>query len=117
MEVFTKVAKLCEIPPGRMMSVRVADEEIALYNVGGAIYATRDRCTHQSFPLTKGALRGKYIKCSLHGWEYDVATGEYQGNPEVHVRCFPVEVRGDEIWVSLDPLPPQPRPFVSRDEA
>lgn len=99
MEHFTRVAKLCEVPPGRMFPVRVGDEDLLLYNVGGAIYATRDRCTHQAFPLSKGVLRGKYVKCALHGWEYNVTNGEYQGNPSIHVRCFEVRVEGDEVWV------------------
>jgi nitrite reductase/ring-hydroxylating ferredoxin subunit len=99
MDGFEKVARLCEIPPGRMLAVRVGGEDVVLYNVNGAIHATRDRCTHQQFPLSKGALRGKYIRCALHGWEYDVTTGEYTGNPGIRVRCFEVEVRGDEVWV------------------
>lgn len=94
-----KVAKLLEIPPGRVFPVRVGDDEVALYNVNGRIHATRDRCTHQAYPLSKGELRGKYVKCALHGWEYDVTTGEYQGNPDVRVRCFEVRVDGDDVWV------------------
>ncbi len=101
MEGFVRVARLCEIPPGRMLPVRAGDESVLLYNVAGRIFATRDRCTHQSFPLSKGVLRGKYVKCALHGWEYDVTTGAYQGNPDVHVGCFAVRIEQDEIWVSL----------------
>jgi nitrite reductase/ring-hydroxylating ferredoxin subunit len=114
---FVRVAALSEIPPGRMLAVRAGGEEIALYNVEGSIHATRDSCTHQQYPLSKGALRGRTVKCALHGWEYDVTTGEYQGNPAVHVRCFPVKVEGDGVWVSLEPLKSPERPFVSRDDA
>lgn len=114
---FVRVAKLSEIPPGRMIAVRAGEENVALYNVDGRLYATLDCCTHQSYPLSKGVLRGKYVKCALHDWEYDVATGAYQGNTAIHVRRFPVRVEGDDILVGLTPLPPPPRPFVPRDEA
>ena len=114
---FVKVARLDDIRPGRMIAVRAGEVEIALYNVDGRIHATRESCTHQAYPLSKGELRGKYVKCELHGWEFDVTNGEYQGNPEVHVGCFPVKVEGDEVWVGTTRVPPPPRPFVSRDDA
>ncbi len=114
---FIKVARLDDVPPGGMLAVRVEGEDVVLYNVGGTLHATRDSCTHQSYPLSKGALRGKYVKCALHGWEYDVATGEYQGNPDLRVRCFDVKVEEGEVWVCPRPRELPPRPFVSRDQA
>lgn len=114
---WVRVAQAEALPPGRMMAVRVDGEDVALYNVGGDIRATLDRCTHQNYPLSKGALRGKYVRCGLHGWEFDVKTGEYQGNPEVRVRCFPVKVEDGGIFVKLEPLPPPAPRFISRDDA
>lgn len=101
---FVRVAKLSDIPPGRMISVRAGGDDIALYNVAGTLHATRDSCTHQSYPLSKGVLRGKYVKCALHGWEYDVTTGQYQGHPAIKVRCLAVRVEGEEVWVRPCPL-------------
>ena len=114
---FVRVAAKTEIPPGRMLAVKVGELEIVLYNVNGEIHATRDCCTHQSYPLSRGELRGKYVKCGLHGWEYDVTSGEYQGNPEIHVGRFPVKIEGNDVYVGTLPMPPPPRPFVSRDDA
>ena len=116
-EDFVRVATLEEVPPGKMLSVRVGEEEVVVYNVDGTLHATRDSCTHQSYPLSKGALRGKYVRCPLHGWEYDVSTGEYQGNPSIHVRCFPVRIENGEVFVGTKRLEPPAPPFVSRDDA
>ena len=118
MEEFVKVASLDELPPGRMMAVRVGDEEVALYNVGGAVCATRDVCTHQSYPLSKGELRGRVVTCALHQWRYDVTTGELLGQPELHLRRYEVRVDGRDVLVRLVPLPPpEPPKPVSRDDA
>ena len=114
---WVRVGRADEVLPGRMIGVRVDGEDVAVYNVNGEIFATRDSCTHQNYPLSKGALRGKYVRCGLHGWEFDVKTGEYQGNPDVRVRRFPVKVENGEIFVKLEPLPPPPPRFVSRDDA
>jgi nitrite reductase/ring-hydroxylating ferredoxin subunit len=116
-EDFIRVAALAEIPPGKMLAVRVEREDIVLYNVGGAIHASRDFCPHAGFQLSKSAFRGKYVRCSLHAWEFDVTNGEYTGNPLIHMKCFPVKIVGDEVWLSLLPLIPKSRPPVSRDEA
>ena len=115
---WVRVASLGEIPPGRVLAVRVAGEDVALYNVDGALHATRDCCTHQSYPLSKGALRGKYVRCPLHGWEFDVTSGAYQGNPTIRVRRYPVKVEGEDVYVSPEPIvPPPPPPTLSRDDA
>ena len=118
MSDFVKVGVLSDLPPGRMKGVRVGDEEIALYNVGGTIHATRDVCTHQYYPLTKGELRGRVVTCALHQWRYDVTTGANVERPEIHVRCYEVKVEGRDVLVRLVPLPPPAPPtFVSRDDA
>lgn len=118
-EGFVRVAAVSDLPPGGILAVRVGDEEVALYNVKGMIFATRDSCTHQQYPLSRGTLRGKYVRCGLHGWEYDVTSGQYQGDPRIRVRCFPVRVEGGQIYVGTRPLPPPPppAPAPSRDEA
>ena len=118
MDEFVKAANLDDIPPGRMIGVKVGEEEVALYNVDGRIYATRDVCTHQYFPLSKGELRGRVVTCALHQWRYDVATGANVERPEIHVRCYEVKVEGRDVLVRLVPLPPpEPPKFVSRDDA
>ena len=41
------------------------------------------------------------MTCPWHGWQYDVRTGKVGQNPTVGVECYPVEVRGDEIFVNV----------------
>ena len=117
MEGFARAASLSEIPPGRMLAVRVHQEDVVLYNVNGAIHASRDFCPHAGFALSKSSFRGRYVRCSLHSWEFDVTNGEYTGNPNIHMKCYSVKVHDGEVWVSLAPLVPPQRPPPSRDEA
>ena len=117
MNTYVKVAQLDQVPPGRTIGVEVDGVRIALYNAGGQIFATRDSCAHQAWPLSRGYLRGKYVTCGLHQWVFDVTNGEYQGNPDVHVACFDVKIEGSDVLVSTTPRTPPPRPFVSRDDA
>ncbi|HLY09859.1 MAG TPA: Rieske (2Fe-2S) protein [Planctomycetota bacterium] len=118
MDTFVRVAALSEIPPDGMLPVRVEQEDLVLYSVKGQVFASRDFCPHAGYPLSKSHLRGKYVRCSLHSWEFDVTSGEYTGNPYVRMRVYPVRVEGAEVFVSLTPLAPKPPPPPpSRDEA
>ena len=50
--------------------------ELAVYNVDGEFYATENFCPHRGARLTEGILCGHIVECGLHGWQFDVRTGE-----------------------------------------
>jgi nitrite reductase/ring-hydroxylating ferredoxin subunit len=116
---YIRVAALSDIPVDGMLPVRVEKEDLVLFSVKGSIYATRDFCPHAGYPFSKSYFRGKYVRCSLHSWEFDVTNGEYTHSPNIKMRCYPVKVEGDDVWVSLTPIPPKQAapPPPSRDEA
>jgi nitrite reductase (NADH) small subunit len=118
MENFIRVAALAEIPADGLLPVRVDKEDLVLYKVKDQVFASRDFCPHAGYPLSKSFFRGKYVRCSLHSWEFDVTNGEYTSNPGIRMRTYPVKVVGDEVWVSLTPIAPKPvAPPPSRDDA
>lgn len=117
---FVRAAALDEVPPGRVKAVRIENEDVALCNVDGRLFAIVDRCPHQTFPLSKGELRGKVLKCDLHQWCFNVDSGENVANPNSRLTRFQVMVEAGQIWVRLVPLDtpePPPERFISRDEA
>lgn len=118
---FHLVAHLSQVPPGAMLAVRVEKEDVVLFNVDGVLHATRDFCPHAGYPLSQSRFRGRYVTCSLHDWEFDVACGAYSGNPRVQLRRYPVKVEGEDVLLCLEPLPPSTPPpappALSRDEA
>jgi nitrite reductase/ring-hydroxylating ferredoxin subunit len=98
---FVKVANTSDLKPGTAMTVSVQGIDIALYNVGGKIYATDNTCLHQGGPLGEGILAGEVISCPWHMWEYNVCTGELVGNNSVKLATYPVEVEGIDIKVGV----------------
>lgn len=100
---FVRVATVAEVPPGSFLAVEVEDEPIALFNVEGRIYATRDECTHDGGELTGGQLQGHVITCPRHGARFDVTTGEALTLPAFEpLETLEVKVKGDAIYVDLD---------------
>ena len=96
---FVRAAKTAEIAAGTIREVQVGGKAVALANVGGKFYAISNTCLHHGGPLGQGPLEGNIVTCPWHGWEYDVTSGKIRQNPSVGVDGYPVEVRGDEIFV------------------
>ena len=96
-----RVAKLSQLQPGECTSVEVGGFGIALFNVGGRVYALDNTCPHAGGPLGEGLLEGHIVECPWHGWRYDVRNGERPENPAFKVACYDVHLDGEDISVGL----------------
>ena len=75
------LATLDEINPGQMIARESGDIHVALYNVGGSIFATDNVCTHAYALLTDGWLDDSVVECPLHGGQFNVCTGAVLRGP------------------------------------
>ncbi|MDB5699113.1 MAG: carAc [Alphaproteobacteria bacterium] len=72
---------------------------LAVYNVGGAFYATQDRCSHGNGDLSYGDLEGEEIICPYHGGAFNVVTGEPTRSPcGQPIRTYEVIVEGRNLY-------------------
>lgn len=71
---FHYAADAARIGDGEVRQVIVNGREIAIYNIGGAFYATDDGCTHELEFLSEGLIDGNAIECPLHGGRFDDST-------------------------------------------
>jgi nitrite reductase/ring-hydroxylating ferredoxin subunit len=94
-----RAARKDEIPAGTIREFQVDGKTVALANVGGQFHAIDNTCLHRGGPLGQGVLDGCIVTCPWHGWQYDVTSGKISQNPAVGVNCYPVEVRGEDIFV------------------
>ena len=99
---FLRTARKDEVPSGAIREFQVDGKTLAISNVDGNFYAINNTCLHRGGPLGQGVLSGKIVTCPWHGWQYDVTTGKVAANPAVGVGCFPIEARGEDIWVNCD---------------
>jgi nitrite reductase/ring-hydroxylating ferredoxin subunit len=96
------VASRASIAEGEVTGVTVGDEQIALYNLAGEIFATSNICTHAFALLSDGWLDGDVIECPLHAGRYEIKTGKGLGPPiPCDIKIFPVRVAGDEVQVQI----------------
>jgi nitrite reductase (NADH) small subunit len=96
---FLRATRRDEVPPGTIREFQLEGTVVALANIDGKFYAIDNVCLHRGGPLAQGELHGKVVTCPWHGWQYDVTTGKVALNPAIGVQCYPVEVRGEDIFV------------------
>ena len=103
------VAALADFPPGARMRVVIEGRAVAVFNIGGELFALQDRCPHRGGSLCEGRLTGKVeaaqpghyefsrageiLRCPWHGWEFDVRTGLS--------RCAPMQWRARTFEVGV----------------
>ena len=78
---FVEIAKVNEIPDGKIKHVEVDGKEVLVANIGGKFYAISDRCGHMNALLSMGNLTGNTVTCPFHGAKFDVTTGKKLTEP------------------------------------
>ena len=105
------VAAAGDLPPGSRKLVTIDGRTIAIFNIGGELFALLNRCPHQGGSLCEGRLigllesaepghyrytrPGEILRCPWHGWEFDVRTGKSY--------CDPARTRTKTYEVALEP--------------
>ena len=98
---FVEIARVEELPVGRVKAFPIDGRTIALYHTQDGFYATDNTCPHRGGPLAEGDLIGNEITCPWHLWGFDVVTGACPGNPEIAVATHEVRVDGESVQVRL----------------
>ena len=98
---WVRVASVDDLHEERGLRVSVDGEEVALFKRQGIIYALHNVCAHQHFSLLhEGETEGLFVSCPMHGWKYDIATGEaIRGSGKL--RVYEVKIQGDEVLLKV----------------
>ena len=71
------VGRIEDLRPNTSIRFELPDgNELAVYNVDGEFYAIENSCPHKGARLSEGTICEHIVECGLHGWQFDVRTGE-----------------------------------------
>jgi nitrite reductase (NADH) small subunit len=101
MPEFKPIAKVSDVPEGRGITARSGTHAVAIFNVGGTIYAMDGICPHKGGPLGEGFCEDGRVYCPMHGWQFDVKTGACIDFPEKPAKTYAARIVGDTIEVEL----------------
>lgn len=107
------VVRRADLVEGCLAAVEVAGHPVVLAVVAGRVYAADGRCPHRGALLTGGRLEAGTVRCPLHGFRYDLRTGESVWPPGWEaLPTYPTRVADGVVyvWVGWEPVwPPATR--------
>jgi nitrite reductase (NADH) small subunit len=111
------VCAAAELRPGERRIVELEGRSIGVFNVHGRYYALHNGCPHKGGELCAGLItgtvlptterafaygrEGEILRCSRHGWEFEIATGRALADPRVRARTYRVSVEAGQLVVTL----------------
>jgi nitrite reductase/ring-hydroxylating ferredoxin subunit len=99
-----RAASLTDLRASERLVVHVGRQTLCLFADGDQVYAVDNRCPHMGFPLHRGTLCDGILTCHWHHARFDLSTGGTFDQWADDLRRFPVEVRGDDVFVDVKPL-------------
>jgi nitrite reductase/ring-hydroxylating ferredoxin subunit len=116
------IGKAASFPePGRKV-VEVEGTTVGIFRLNGRFTAYENVCPHMGGPVCQGKIIPRVeelvrpdkttlglsfsksqtnIACPWHGYEFDIATGQHQGNPRMRLRAVKIEVANGDLVISL----------------
>jgi nitrite reductase/ring-hydroxylating ferredoxin subunit len=98
-----KAARVDDFMQTDRIVISAGDRPVLLLQHNGRFYAVDNRCPHMGFPLDKGSVKDCILTCHWHHARFDLASGGTFDQFADDVRSYPVEVRGDTIWIDTAP--------------
>lgn len=100
---FVPIGTTEEFPEDGGRTVTLGERKIAVFRVGEAFHAIDDTCLHRGGSLGRGELDGCVVSCPLHGWEWDVATGELCFQRSIRLDRYEVRVEDGRVFLAASP--------------
>lgn len=98
------LGRLAKIPRGEGRVFQIGDAAIAVFHTrDGNVFATEPTCPHKGGPLADGLIGAEKVICPLHGFLFDLSTGQAAGNNCRALKTYPATVNQEgEILVGIE---------------
>ncbi|TFF39233.1 Rieske (2Fe-2S) protein [Mucilaginibacter psychrotolerans] len=82
--------------------VKVAGKSICIVGYEGGLFALGATCPHAREDLSSGWCADGKLVCPYHRFSYDLQTGKGSPGQNDYVECYPVKVKGKEVYVGIE---------------
>lgn len=95
--------KILDVAPkeGTAVATIVEGTKVFVTMNNGFLYAAENRCPHEDIELTLGCFKDNRVKCSLHGYSFDLATGESSEEDVDNMQTYAVKQENNEIYIKV----------------
>src|SRR5262245_8951281 len=98
-----RAASLSDLRAAGRVVVSVGGQTLCLFADGDDVHAVDNRCPHMGFPLHRGTVADGILTCHWHHARFDLCSGGTFDQWADDLRRFPVELRGDDVYVDIAP--------------
>ena len=98
-----RAASLADLRAAGKLVVSVEGHTLCLLADGDDVHAVDNRCPHMGFPLHRGTVADGILTCHWHHARFDLCSGGTFDQWADDLRRFPVELRGDDVYVDVAP--------------
>jgi nitrite reductase/ring-hydroxylating ferredoxin subunit len=99
---FVKIAKMQDIPEKEGQRFDVDGLDIVVFKINGEIFVINNLCPHQHAPvLFEGGLNGYALSCPLHGWVFDLKSGQ-SSNGQSKLKKYPHKLDDEDILIEIN---------------
>lgn len=100
-----RVGRVADYPIPSRRTLRILTRYVGIFReADGSFRAIEMSCKHENADLSQGKIKGDIVTCPWHGWRYNLRTGECLWGAKTRLRPYQVEVRGEDLYISLHPL-------------
>jgi nitrite reductase (NADH) small subunit len=107
-ESWIKVGKINDIPQEGGACVKIADEQIAIFNFTSRNewYATQNLCPHRKeMILSRGMIGDKSgepkVACPFHKRNFSLSSGKCLSGDDYTIKTYPVKVEGEDVYIKM----------------
>ena len=97
-------APITQLKMNTMAEFNLAGLALFLACVDGQLFCADNRCPHEEVKLTLGCLKNGRIKCSLHGFSFDLTTGKSDEKTVGKLNTYAVKIDAGKIFINLTTL-------------
>lgn len=98
-----RVTLASEITSALPFSTTIEGIQVVIFRVGDQLHALENLCPHQHVAaFHRGQLDGSVVTCPMHGWSFDVVTGNAVSGSG-RLRTFDLRVENGTVIVTVPP--------------
>ena len=101
---FVKVCNKDDIPENGKKIFNKNLIEFVIINRDSKYYALYNKCPHMGGSLGDGEVKGEYLTCPLHSWEFSIENGKGPAGYEDSVPNFEIDISDNDIFINADQL-------------
>ena len=106
---FVRLIDLNRLPLDQGVFIEAGGRELAVFRLSkpAGVYVIDNSCPHAGGNLSAGDLMpGGVIRCAWHAWKFRLCDGQSADGSAANVYSYPVEIRGEDVYVKLIPRLP-----------